>query len=195
MAQLDDSNLAAALEALGLILQRRGSAFDLAVIGGSGLLLLEIVSRTTKDLDIVGLVEGSRVVKVDRLPAELESAAHAVGAQFDLPEDWINAGPSALIDFGLPAGFLARCTRMRFGGLSLSVAGRFDQIHFKVYAAVDQGPRSKHAQDLEALAPSHAELLAAARWCRTHDPSSGFGHMLVQFLATFGLEVTLEDLA
>ncbi len=68
------------------------------------------------------------------------------------------------------------------GGLTLHVASRFDQVHFKLYATVDQGPRSKHFNDLEQLAPSPEELDAAARWCREHDPSPGFEHQLGQAL-------------
>ena len=45
--------------------------------------------------------------------------------------------------------------------------GRFDQIHFKLYASVDRG--GYHIEDLRALSPSHDELEAAARWAMTHD--------------------------
>lgn len=195
MRSLDETHLQRAFEALGALLERRSQRFDLAVIGGSGLLLLEVVRRTTKDVDIIGAVAGDRVVRLTELPPELAAAAQAVGAQLDLPDGWLNPGPSALVDFGLPEGFLGRCHPLRFGGLALHVASRYDQIHFKVYATVDQGPRSKHASDLAALAPTRSELLAAARWCRTHDPSEGFGAMLVSFLRHHGVEVTLEELA
>jgi hypothetical protein len=80
----------------------------------------------------------------------------------------------------LPEGFLHRCLVLDFGGLVARIASRVDQVHFKLYAATDQGERSKHFHDLRDLEPNSAELLAAARWCRTHDPSPGFRGALLR---------------
>jgi hypothetical protein len=55
-------------------------------------------------------------------------------------------------------------------------------VCFKLYAAVDQGLRSRHLQDLRELSPDRNELLAAARWTVTHDPSPGFRSLLVETL-------------
>jgi len=63
-----------------------------------------------------------------------------------------------------------------------------DQIFFKLFAAVDQGPRSKHVADLRKLEPTKDELRAASRWARGHDPSPGFHEMSRQALALFGVE-------
>lgn len=60
----------------------------------------------------------------------------------------------------------------------MHLAGRKDQIFFKLYACVDQGPGSKHAVDLDRLEPSTEELQEAAAWCTTHDPSEGFAQQL-----------------
>lgn len=69
----------------------------------------------------------------------------------------------------------------------------FDQIHFKLYALVDQGV-GRHEEDLRALAPTRDELLAAARWTQTHDPSPGFREQLEAALRYLGLEdVDLGD--
>jgi len=57
---------------------------------------------------------------------------------------------------------------------------------------VDQGA-GKHEADLRALNPTRDELLAAARWTRTHDPSEGFREQLVAALAYLEVEdVRLE---
>lgn len=87
----------------------------------------------------------------------------------------------------MPSGFFERCTVERFSGLTAFVADRYDLIHFKTFAAVDQGPATKHYADLRALSPSHGELLSAARWCRNQDPSDAFAGELVELLATFGV--------
>lgn len=48
--------------------------------------------------------------------------------------------------------------------------------------------RSKHAADLRALQPTPEELLAAARWSRTHDPSEGYRQELLGALTALGVE-------
>jgi hypothetical protein len=53
---------------------------------------------------------------------------------------------------------------------------------------------SKHLTDLRALEPSAEELLTAAAWTRTHDPSEGFKGELVKVLAIVGVEAADADL-
>lgn len=69
-------------------------------------------------------------------------------------------------------------------------------ICFKLYAAVDHsGVRtSKHLTDLQALAPTVDELIAASRWTRTHDDSGGFRQELKAILARLGVEAGDADL-
>lgn len=56
-------------------------------------------------------------------------------------------------------------------------------------AAADRWPtRDRHLQDLAAMAPAHDELLAAAAWARTHDPSPGFRSQLLAVLPHLGIE-------
>jgi hypothetical protein len=124
----------------------------------------------------------------------LAEAAADVGTALGLSPNWLNSGPTSLLDLGLPQGFEERVTVRRYGSLELHLPGRFDLICFKLYATVDQGPRSKHFSDLKALAPTRGELLAAARWTRTHDPSPGFRDLLTQALSVLGVEVTDGDL-
>jgi len=112
-----------------------------------------------------------------------------VAEDFDLPESWLNAAPSRLLDFGLPVGFAERLQRRDYGpALTVWLASRFDQIHFKLYALADQAPGSKHDLDLRALEPTGGELLAASRWAITHDPSEGFRQELLRVLAYLGVE-------
>jgi hypothetical protein len=71
------------------------------------------------------------------------------------------------------------------GGLVVFAVGRLEQIHFKLYAAVDQGTESKHASDLKLLCPSVEELQTAATWCRLQDASDSFAKQLDQAVAWF----------
>ncbi|HEX5525590.1 MAG TPA: DUF6036 family nucleotidyltransferase [Solirubrobacterales bacterium] len=176
------------LEALGEQLATAAARFEIVVIGGSGLLALDIVERATRDVDIVALRSDSELRSPAPLPEALQVARDRVARDFSLPEDWLNTGPANLLDFGLPEGFAERLESRSFGNyLTVHFASRLDQIHFKLYAAVDQGP-GKHSKDLEALAPTHEELLQAARWSRTHDPSPGFDQELRRALAHLGVD-------
>lgn len=177
-----------ALTTLGELLESRSVACEIVVVGGGALQLLGIIMRPTKDLDVVALVRDGKLEGADPFPPELARARDDVATTLGIPRDWLNPGPTALLTHGLPEGFDARTTTRRYGSLTLRIAGRSDQIFLKLYAAVDQGPRSKHVVDLRKLAPTPEELLAAARWARGHDPSPGFREMSRQALAAFGVE-------
>jgi len=183
---IDATTLEEALEALGQILADRGHHYEVVAIGGGGLLLLGHIIRMTKDLDLVALVESDQFISAKPLPVDLALAISEVGMQLQLGKEWVNAGPSGLFDAGLPEGFKSRMKTLHYGGLTLHLAGRFDQICFKLYASVDQGPHSKHFADLKLLEPTEAELAQAARWCITHDVSEDFAAMLNQALIAIG---------
>lgn len=191
---IDGQLLEEALRTLGEVLEARGLSYEVVVIGGSGLMLLGLISRPTRDLDALALVEQGEYVPASPLPLPLAEGVASVGRTMGLADDWLNPGPTELLRFGLPDGFEARVDRRRYGGLALQVAGRVDQICFKLYAAVDQGGVSKHAADLRKLAPTSSELLTAAQWSCTHDPSEGYRRELVATLASFGVEVDDADL-
>jgi hypothetical protein len=180
------------LFALGEQLAAANQQFDLVVIGGSALLALGFVERATRDVDVLALVGAEGLIPADPLPGALAQARDRVAQDFGLPAAWLNPGPTELLRFGLPDGFLSRVETRAYGpALTIRYAGRFDQIHFKLYAMVDQGA-GRHEADLRALDPTADELVAAARWTRTHDPSEGFRQELVAALAHLG--VTDADL-
>jgi hypothetical protein len=182
-----------ALELLGDLLADRHESFEVVAIGGGSLLLVGIIDRTTQDLDLVALwVEGA-ARSAKPLPPLLEKAAAEVGDLLGLAPDWLNAGPTDLLRLGLPVGFEGRLVTHHFGPLTVHHAGRRDQIFFKLYAAVEQGPRSKHMMDLRQLDPTPGELHDAARWTRTHDPSEAFRDQLVQALEALGITDDVRD--
>jgi hypothetical protein len=185
---MNKSLLEESLRVLGEALAERDVTFEIVAVGGGSLLLLGLISRPTADLDVVAFIEAGRYVKPTTLPADLADAARATARVMGIRDEWINAGPAALLDFGLPVGFANRTIERRFGGLVVHLAGRGDQVFLKLYAAVDQGPSSKHFQDLAALSPNREELLDAARWAMTHDPSAGFRSELLKALAGVGVE-------
>jgi hypothetical protein len=72
--------------------------------------------------------------------------------------------------------------------LTIHYLNRWDQVHFKLYAAADDGPGGRHFADLRALKPTRAELESAARWAKSHDPSEGFRKVLKGCLEHLGHE-------
>jgi hypothetical protein len=176
------------LDALGAQVGELGARCEIVVVGGSALLALGLVSRATRDVDVVAVREDGVLHPADPLPHALYVARARVARDFQLPEDWLNAGPAALLTFGLPEGFMTRADRREYGSaLTVWLASRFDQIHLKLYATVDQG-LGKHESDLRGLRPTEQELLAAARWSRTHDPSAGYRMVLGEVLRAFGVD-------
>jgi hypothetical protein len=167
--------------------------FNLVVCGGTALIAANLISRTTKDIDIVALMDDDgALLDPDPLPQSLVDAAGVVAVDLGIPKDWLNNGPSCgeggLFRLGLPEGLTKRLTWKTFGDhLSVGFIGRIDQIYFKLYAAVDQRG-GYHADDLQRLKPTDEELLEAARWARTHDPSEGYLRGLEWFLREFGYE-------
>jgi hypothetical protein len=183
----DVFSVESALNDLGRVLADRGLAYELVTVGGSSLMLLGLLRRPTRDLDVVALVEGGEYVKARELPIPLQDAVREVGGVLGIGPKWLNVGPADLLDFGLPPGFASRTQLRRYGPLTLHVAGRQDQVALKLYAAADQGPSSKHFQDLQSLAPTQRELVQAARWAITHDPSAAFRSELAATLTALGL--------
>jgi hypothetical protein len=190
---IDRQLLDEALKTLGEVLDARGQTYEIVAIGGSSLMLLGLISRPTRDLDALALVDDGAYVSAEPLPSPLVDAVASVGRALGLSEDWLNPGPTELLRLGLPQGFEDRVERRRYGGLAVQVAGRLDQICFKLYAAVDQGLESKHAADLRMLGPAPEELMNAARWTRTHDPSDGYREMLLRTLIALGVEADDAD--
>jgi hypothetical protein len=182
------------LLALGEQLEALNDHIELVVIGGSALLAIGLITRSTRDVDVVGLWAEDGIVDPRPLPESLLAAAARVSRDFGLPAGWLNSTPASLLDFGLPAGFLHRLEAHEYGpGLTVHFAGRVDQIHFKLYAMADQGA-GKHESDLRSLEPTRAELLEAARWTRTHDPSEGFREQLVAALEYLGVQNAAHEL-
>jgi hypothetical protein len=172
--EIDSASLEEALMVLGQLLADREHYYEIVAIGGGSLLLLRQIERTTNDLDLVALLKDGQFVSADPLPQGLLQAAEDVGNALELGRDWLNVGPASLFNMGLPPGFMNRLHTHHYKGLTIHLADRFDQIFFKLYASVDQGPRSKHFTDLIALKPSYDELEQAKSWCISHDVSENF---------------------
>lgn len=191
MTNLDAEQLRQALRDLGDLLASRGQHYELVLIGGGNLMLRGLISRTTtKDLDLLGEWSAGVVQSLHPVPSELQRAIRDVAVTLGLVPDWINLGPDSLLDLGLPAGFAERLERVVYGeGLGVWLASRYDMVCFKLYAAVDQGTRSHHFQDLQELRPSQDELISAAHWTMSQDVSAAYRQLLVAILEQMGVAI------
>ncbi len=190
MAKINQQRLEEALGLLGELLASRGRPSEhFVVCGGSSLLALGLVHRTTtRDVDILARMQDSHLVQAKPLPNWLLEDAEEVRGQLNLPEKWFNTGPAddSFFRLGFPEGLVDRVVTREYGpNLRISFIGRYDQIFFKLYAAADQDT-GRHYQDLQDLHPTEEELLEAARWTRTQDPSEGFLFVLGELLKHLG---------
>ena len=165
----------------------------IVVCGGSALIAANLVSRVTKDVDIVALMNNKfQLIEPAPLPDDFLKAAKQVGELLELPDDWINNEPSSgeggIFQLGLPESFGERLQEVKYGNaLTVYFISRIDQIHFKLWAAVDRSG-GYHADDLLALSPTVDELVQAAEWSMSLDPSEGYLEMLKQLLNHIGFE-------
>jgi hypothetical protein len=144
------------------------------VCGGVALALQGLLTRTTRDVDILGNwdTSGFEIAGIADFPKNVKLCIERVIQ--DHPElqgtRWINLGPRRLVEFGLPDGFEGRLHAISFGPrLTLQLLGRADLVALKLFAAADvSGSRQDvHYNDLEILKPTEAELNAAVHWTRT----------------------------
>ena len=188
MSDIDPESLDLALGLLGRLMRVRGRpSIHLVVCGGSALIALRLVARTTQDVDVLATLEHGQLHCARPLPDWLLADAEAVRSELGLPLHWLNDGPADenLFRLGLPVGVVDRLVGRDFGvALQVSFISRYDQIHFKLYAAADQGGR--HFTDLRKLEPSAEELLAAAHWTFTQDGSEAFRRGVVEVLQALG---------
>ena len=188
MNRLSSESLEQALNALAGFLEADGSGHEtLVVIGGGALLALGIVSRTTRDVDIMATVDPERGLVDPRPMSEaLQSAAAKVARELQLDPHWLNTGPADQVSAGLPEGFLSRLTRHDYGiCLTIYLPDRLDLIHLKLFAIMDQGP-GRHVTDLAALKPTDDELLLATRWVLTQDAGEAFPQIVKTALKDLG---------
>lgn len=186
MDGLDGKALEQALQSLAIRLKENDSdPFEIVVCGGSALILSGLLTRTTKDVDVVALASCGALISPDPLPEALRKAAVEAAEDLGISRDWLNNGPSSgeggLFQMGLPDGLAERLHSRRYGArLRVHFIDRLDQVHFKLYAAADRG--GYHIADLQMLHPTADEVEAAARWAMTHDVSDEFKLILKDLL-------------
>ena len=149
------------LSAFDLFLARRDLRFEGIVIGGTALNLLGVVSRPTKDCDILYPPLSEALVEAARAFArELRRSGEV------LQDDWLNNGPAQLAD-QLPPQWQERLQSVFVGSrIHLQSLGRIDLLRAKLFALCDRGI---DLTDCVALAPTADELAIIAPWLELQD--------------------------
>jgi len=136
-----------------------GLAFEVVIIGGAALIVMDVVDRQTKDVDCLDPVIDAQVKQ-----ASIEFARKH--PKFRLQENWLNNGPASL-KRELPADWPTRIQSIYVGrALKLSTLGRIDLLRSKLYAYCD---RQTDLDDCIALKPSLAELRQCHPWVTDRD--------------------------
>ena len=186
--KLNQENLEVILQLLGerLTLVSPEKNWNLVVCGGAALAVLNLVQRTTKDIDVIGQFIEDRI-EYAGFDTKFKEQMSIIAELFNLPIDWINTGPESFIRSGLPPGLLKRLTLKKYGkNLNIGFISRHDQIFFKLYASIDRG--GYHVDDLIKLKPTEKELLYACKWVCEQDTSEVFAALLQSMLKQIGFK-------
>ena len=168
---------------------------NLVVCGGAALISLHLISRSTNDVDVIGSIQSDKDGQVclsleDALTDELLILVAEIAIDLGIREDWLNPGPSSLIEFGLPQGLEGRLIEKVYGScLKVSFISRLDQVHLKIFAVMgSKSEATKHLSDLLDLKPTDEETQAAVDWLLRRESSTDFRLRLKQVLDLIGHE-------
>jgi hypothetical protein len=180
-----------ALTELGRQLARLDSSEIRILCGGaSALCMLEILSRSTMDVDALAILgKGGTLIKIRRFPKELQTAIQRTATTLGLDDDWFNASATELLRLGLPKGVVSRSTRHRkqYGPcLTVQFLDRLDHVALKLFASMDPVKFRRHLEDLVSMKPKAKEIDHALNWMLGWKTSPAFRKRLAYILT--GLE-------
>ena len=138
-------------------LYERGLKFEAIVIGGAALNIMDIVSRKTKDVDLID----------PKIPEEIKNASIEFSKRKpEIDHNWLNNGPISIIK-NLPRDW-RQTLEIIFEGnaLTLRTLSRINLIRTKLFAFCD---RQIDKGDCIALSPTEDELSLAIEWVILQD--------------------------
>jgi hypothetical protein len=144
--------------------------------GASALCVLGLLSRSTMDVDVLGVVVRDLDLEpCEVFPGEMERAIANAGLELGLDEDWFNGSASRLLERGVPEGTLERSlAHRRSFGPCLTI--RF----------LDPVDGVRHLKDLEEISPDAGEISHALRWIRGWVSSDAFRSKLKAMVEGLG---------
>lgn len=154
--------------------------------GASALCMLEILSRSTMDVDALAILgKGGALSKIRRFPKELQLAIQRTATTLGLDEEWFNTSATELLRFGLPKGVVSRSARHRkqYGPcLTVQFLDRLDQVALKLFASMDPVKFRRHLEDLVSMKPKAKEIDHALEWMLGWKTSPAFRKRLSSIL-------------
>lgn len=149
------------LTAFDRYLTDRGLTLEAVAVGGAALNLLGVITRQTRDYDIL-----HPALPPEVLDASRAFATEVTAAGEKLKEDWLNNGPSELAPL-LPGAWELRLQEAFRGRvLVLRSLHRSDLLKSKLFALCDRG---LDLPDCLAMALTPAELAEAVAWLEPQD--------------------------
>jgi hypothetical protein len=147
-------------------LAERGLTLEAIATGGAALALLGIITRETRDCDLIEPELSAGMLAASRAFA---SGLRAEGEI--LRDDWLNNGPASLAPL-LPDGWRNRLQLVHQGkAIRLWTLGRPELLLSKLFALCDRG---LDLPDCLALQPAPAELALAEAWITGQDLNPGW---------------------
>jgi hypothetical protein len=131
---------------------------SLILCGGSVLIVMDIVDRQTRDVDVVE----------PELDSTLKEVAKKLATEFGLSENWLNNGPESLRRDLLKNWKKRIVTIFKGKALVLQALGREDLLATKLFAFCD---REDDWQDVLKLKPTKDELERLFPWVLERDGS------------------------
>jgi hypothetical protein len=152
--------------------------FDAVVIGGAALNMLGVVSRFTKDCDIL----------YPEIPKDVADASQAFAAELrhtgeSIQNDWLNNGPVSLVSHLRPQWEERLQTAFTGTAIHLRCLGRSDFLCAKLFALCDRGI---DLGDCLALAPTVKEIADVLPWLEEQDAHPGWPAHVRATLADVG---------
>lgn len=173
----------------------------LVICGGSALNVLNVAQRTTRDVDVLAIVEETKsgvVLRPDKaLPDAFREVVAWVAQDLQLEEDWLNMGPrDVLTVYGAPEGMTTRWEEREYGpSLKAFFISRLDQVHFKLLAAMDPKARARHLEDLmDRIKPTEEEVRIAVEWLLNRETSPQFRGRMRLVVGALGHDEISNDI-
>lgn len=137
-------------------LRTHGLRFEAVAIGGAAHVVLDIIQRSTRDVDLLET----------EIPEAIAQAASKFANIHGLSENWFNAGPADLLR-SLPPTWKTDLQPLYTGeSLILKTLSRLNLIRSKFWAMCD---RMRDVDDLVAIDPTDEEIGMAVHWVKPLD--------------------------
>lgn len=137
----------------------RGLSFEGTLIGGAALQLLGVVSRTTKDCDILEPLIPNPIIEAVQEFAKIKG----------LRSDWLNNGPQSLLRDLSFDWKDSRRTLFTGNALILYTLSKQDLLGSKLFAYLDRGI---DLDDIVKLSPTLDEISILIPWLKDRDANS-----------------------